>query len=113
MPFVIALSLQQAAPSGGGGGGMIALILQFGAIMAIFWFLLIRPQRKQQQKHREMVAALKKGDEIMTEGGVLGEVIHITEDRVTVKTAENTRLVIARPKIQRVFRAQEEAAAKS
>ncbi len=89
-----------------GGSGIFALVLQFGAIIAIFWFLLIRPQRKQQQKHREMLAALKRGDEVMTEGGVLGEVIHIAEDRVTLKTAENTRLLVARPKIQRIFTAQ-------
>ncbi len=94
-----AIALIQAA-SGGPG---IALIIQFAAIIAIFWFLLIRPQRKQQQKHKEMVEALKKGDQVVTEGGILGEVIHLAEDRITIKTAESTRIVVARQKIQRVF----------
>jgi preprotein translocase subunit YajC len=89
----------------GGGAGMV-LLIQFAAIIAIFYFLLIRPQRKAQQRHREMVAALKRGDEVMTEGGVLGEVIHIKDDRVTIKTAESTRLVVARPKIAQVFTAE-------
>ena len=90
------------APEGGGGAG-IALLIQFGAIIAIFWFLLIRPQRQAQKRHQEMVAALKKGDQVMTDGGIIGEVVHLREDRITIKTAENTRLVVARPKIARVF----------
>jgi preprotein translocase subunit YajC len=85
----------------------IALLIQLVAIGLIFWFLLIRPQRRIQQRHREMVEALKRGDEVMTEGGIIGTVVHITEDRLTIKTAENTRLLVARPKIARVFTAEE------
>jgi preprotein translocase subunit YajC len=86
-------------------GGMrgIALVIQLVALGMIFWFLLIRPQRKMAQRHREMVAALKRGDEIMTEGGILGQVVHLTDERVTVRTGENTRVVVARSKIARVF----------
>lgn len=91
-----------AAPTGSGNAGLV-LFLQMGAIVAIFYFLLIRPQRQQQKKHRAMLDALKKGDEVMTDGGILGEVIHIKEDRITIKTAENTRLLVARAKIARVF----------
>lgn len=89
-----------------GGGAGIMLLVQFAAIIAIFYFLLIRPQRKAQQRHREMLAALKRGDEVMTEGGIIGEVVHIKEERVTIKTGENTRLVVARPKIARIFTAE-------
>jgi len=88
------------------GGGRPALLPQFimiASFIAIFYFLLIRPQRKLQQQHRDLVANLKKGDEIMTEGGIIGQVVHLTEDRLTIKTAENTRIVIARPKVARVF----------
>ena len=52
-----------------------------------------------------MVGALKKGDEVVTEGGIIGSVVHLADDRVTIKTAENTRLIIARPKIARVLNA--------
>lgn len=89
-----------------GGGAGIMLLVQFAAIIAIFYFLLIRPQRKAQQRHREMLAALKRSDEVMTEGGIIGEVVHLKEDRVTIKTGENTRLVVARPKIARIFTAE-------
>lgn len=103
------LALFGTAQDGGGAG--IMLLVQFAAIIAIFYFLLIRPQRKAQRRHREMLAALKRGDEVMTEGGIIGEVLHIKEDRVTIKTGENTRLVVARPKIARIFTAETEQAA--
>jgi len=56
-----------------------------------------------------MIARLQKGDEVMTEGGILGSVIHVTEDRLTIKTAENTRIVVARSKIARVVGGEPEA----
>ncbi|MSR35401.1 MAG: preprotein translocase subunit YajC [Gemmatimonadetes bacterium] len=72
------------------------------AIFAIFYFLLIRPQRKEQDKHRQMLEALKKGDEVITAGGIIGQVVHADQDRVTIKTAETTRLVIERARISKV-----------
>ena len=65
----------------------------------IFYWLLIRPQRKEREKHEALVAGLKKGDEIVTMGGIIGTVVHIEGDRVTVKTAENTRIVVERSKV--------------
>jgi preprotein translocase subunit YajC len=91
-----------AVPREGGGGTMIFLV-QMALIFAIFYWLLIRPQRKEQERHREMVAALRKGHEIVTAGGIIGSVVHAEEDRITVKTAENTRLVIERTKVARVL----------
>lgn len=94
----LAIMLQAA----GGRGGMILIIyiVSFGLIA---WFLLIRPQRRMQQQHQQMLSALKKGDEVMTDGGIIGSIVHMAEDRVTLKTAENTRIVVARGKIARVF----------
>jgi preprotein translocase subunit YajC len=91
-----------AVPREGGNSSMI-LLAQFVAIGFIFYFLLIRPQRKEQQRHREMIEQLKKGDEIITAGGIIGTVVHTQEDRVTVKTGENTRLVIQRARIAQVL----------
>ena len=79
------------------------LLMQFVAIGFIFYFLLIRPQRKEQQRHREMLDQLKKGDEVITAGGIVGTVVHIQDQRVTIKTAENTRLVIQRSRIAQVL----------
>jgi preprotein translocase subunit YajC len=97
---VLSIVLQAASrPS------MLPFLIQFVAIIAIFWFLLIRPQRRRAQEHQNLLSQLKKGDEVMTEGGLIGEVVHIKDDRVTLKTAENTRVVVARLKIARVFTA--------
>ena len=86
----------------------------YGAIFAIFYFILIRPQSTQRKQHDEMVRNLKKGDEIVTTGGIVGEVLFIKEkggedksggmdDRVTIKSGE-TRLIIERGRIAKISR---------
>ena len=87
----------------------------YGAIFAIFYFVLIRPQSTQRKKHDEMVRTLKKGDEIVTNGGLVGEVVFIKEkggeddksggmeDRVTIKSGD-TRVIIERGRIARINR---------
>ena len=93
-----------------GGSPTVGIIINIVAFAAIFWFLLIRPQRKAAQKHQAMLAALQKGDEVVTEGGIIGAVAHIADDRVTIRTAESTRIVIARTKISRVLSAPDAGA---
>ena len=78
-------------------------LLQMVAIGVIFYFLLIRPQRKEQQRHRLMIEQLKKGDEVVTNGGIIGTVVHTQEDRLTIKTGENTRVVVQRGRIAQVL----------
>ena len=86
----------------------------YGAIFAIFYFILIRPQANQRKKHDEMVRNLKKGDEIVTTGGLIGEVLFIKEkggddkssgleDRVTIKSGD-TRVIIERGRIAKITR---------
>ncbi|MBW3534951.1 MAG: preprotein translocase subunit YajC [Gemmatimonadetes bacterium] len=89
------------APREGGGAGTI-FIVQMIAIFAIFYFLLIRPQRKQQKLHEAMVEALKKGDDVVTAGGIIGTVVHAEKDRVTIRTGESTRVVVEKGRIARV-----------
>lgn len=79
------------------------LFIQLALIFLIFYWLLIRPQRKEQERHRAMIQALKKGDEIVTAGGIVGTIVHAAEDRLTVKTGENTRLILERSKVQRLL----------
>lgn len=87
-----------AAPEGDGGGLWIIMV-QLALIFLIFYWLLIRPQRKEQERHREMVDGLRKGDEITTAGGIVGTIVHLTDDRITLKTGENTRIVVERSKV--------------
>ena len=84
------LALQAPAqrnPLLGPGITMVSFIL-------IMYFLIIRPQRKIQMQHRAMVEGIKKGDEVMTEGGIIGNIVHIADDRVTIKSAD-ARIIVA------------------
>ena len=93
---------------------ILGSIFMYGAIFAIFYFILIRPQSTQRKKHDEMVRTLKKGDEIVTTGGLVGEVVYIKEtggddktggmdDRVTIKSGD-TRVIIERGRIAKINR---------
>jgi preprotein translocase subunit YajC len=90
------------APSGGSGSGSLAfLLIQFGAIILIFYFLLIRPQSVARKKHANILSGLKKGDEITTAGGIVGKVKDVKEDRITIESGTST-LVVERGRIVRV-----------
>ena len=102
--MITSLGLILGAPREGASGSMVFLI-QMVAIFAIFYFLLIRPQRQAQKRHQEMLGQLKRGDDIVTEGGIVGTVVHIQDDNVTVKTGD-TRVVVLRGKIMRVGRTE-------
>jgi preprotein translocase subunit YajC len=94
---------------------LVPTILMYGAIGAIFYFILLRPQQKQRKEHDEMIRSLRKGDEIVTAGGVVGEVVFIAQqskdgnpiasmdDRVTIKSGD-TRLIIERGRVAKVSR---------
>lgn len=83
------------------GGSPVALFVQLGLIFMIFYWLLIRPQKKEKDRHKAMIETLKKGDEIVTVGGIIGTIVHLDDERLTVKTAENTRLLVERGKVGR------------
>jgi preprotein translocase subunit YajC len=89
-------------PRQGGNPGVI-FVIQILAVFAIIYFLIIRPQRQEQQKHQAMLAAVKKGDEIVTSGGVIGTVIHAEPERLTIRSGESTRLVIERGRVARLI----------
>ena len=89
------------AASSGEGANPGATLFMFVGIFAILYFLLIRPQRQQQKSHDQMVTSLSKGDEVATVGGIVGKIVHITETRVTIRTADDTRLEIERDKVGR------------
>jgi preprotein translocase subunit YajC len=103
--------LLQAA--GGGAGSLTPLLFQFGLIFLIFFFLIIRPQQKQRKSHEEALRNLKRGDRVVTTGGIIADVVHIKEstkdgaaapsmdDEVTIKSAES-RLIVERGRIAKI-----------
>lgn len=86
----------------GGAGGSLVLIAQIVLFIGIFYFLLIRPQRAEQKRHREMVAALKRGDRVATLGGLVGEIVALNEEVVTLQTGQ-ARVVVERAKVARLM----------
>ena len=88
--------LQTAAASGaspaGTGGSLVSLALTVVAMIAIFYFFLIRPQKKQENETKKMLAALKKGDKIVTIGGIYGTVSSVKENSVVVKVDDNAKI---------------------
>jgi preprotein translocase subunit YajC len=80
---------------GGGFGAFIPLILMF----AIFYFLLIRPQQKKAKQHKQLLSALKKGDRVVSSGGLHGLVTGLTDDMVTMEIAPKVRVKVSRSSI--------------
>ena len=91
--FDIAAAADQA------GGGIIGLILPFVLMFVIFYFLLIRPQQKKQKQRNTMLSALKKGDKVVTIGGLHGTIVEITNDIVVLKVNDVTKLTFDRNSI--------------
>ncbi len=88
----------QGGTTGGTGGGAAILLFQIVAIGAVFYFLIIRPQSKARKQHEQMLGGLKKGDEIVTSGGIIGRVTELKDDRVTIESGDST-LVVRRDRI--------------
>ena len=107
----VALFAQEAGNGGGGdaapAGSMLNMLLPFVAIFALFYFLLIRPQRREQARRQTMLAAVKKNDHVLTAGGIYGVVTNVNRDadEVTVKVDEtaNAKLRMTLGSIARVL----------
>lgn len=83
------------------GGAGVALVIQLVLIIGIMYFLFILPQRREQKRHRELLAALKPGDQVVTMGGLVGDIVHLKEDMVTLKSGD-ARVVVERARIARL-----------
>ena len=91
------LALQGGLP----GGNMTAILIQVVPLVAIMYFLFILPQRREQKRHRELIASLKPGQEVVTTGGLVGEIIQLRDDLVTIKSGD-ARVVVERVRIARL-----------
>ena len=91
------------APAGQSGSGLTVLLFQVALIFGIFYFLIIRPQRRQRQQHEKLLASLQKGDQVVTSGGILGEVVHLKETEITIRSGES-KLVVLRANITNVLK---------
>ena len=115
LKFIESIFVSEAwamAPSQGAEGGAAASplspLLFFGIMIALMYFILIRPQQKQQKQVREMQAGIKKGDKVITSGGIYGLVERVGDTTVTLKIADGTSVKFGRNYIVSVRESEEE-----
>ena len=99
------------APQGGHGGGaqgMIASLIPLVLIFVVFYFLLIRPQQKKAKEHKQMLDNIKKGDKVITAGGIYGVVESVSENTLTLKISENVKVKFGKGYIASVRAASDE-----
>ncbi|MFZ5948953.1 MAG: preprotein translocase subunit YajC [Stygiobacter sp.] len=102
MDFLLAMA---PPPDGqGGGGGMISTLIMFGAIFAIFYFMIIRPQQKRQKEHQKMLDSLQKGDKVIMTGGIHGTVAGIEDKTVLIDVGNNVKIKFERSAITSIVK---------
>jgi len=90
------LAMAPSPEGGSGSGAALVSFLPLVLIMLVFWFLIIRPQKKQQAQRKAMLSALKKGDRIVTNGGLFATILNVKEDRVVATIADGVKVEIAK-----------------
>ncbi|HVL73881.1 MAG TPA: preprotein translocase subunit YajC [Beijerinckiaceae bacterium] len=92
-----------AQAAGGGGGDMLIQLVPFILIFVIMWFLIIRPQQKRVKAHQEMVKNVRRGDTVVTSGGIVGKITKATEDpELELEIADGVRVKLVRSMIAEV-----------
>ena len=89
---MIDLAYAMGGQAAGGQGNQLMALAPFVLMFVVFYFLLIRPQQKKAKQHKTFLESLKKGDTVVTSGGIYGEITGITEDTVTMEIAEKVRV---------------------
>ena len=97
-----AWAMAPAQGADGAAGSPLQPLIFFGIMIGLMYFILIRPQQKQQKRTQQMQSELKKGDKVVTTGGIYGLVEHAGEKTVTLKVAENTKVKFGRQYIASV-----------
>ncbi len=95
MNSLIPDAMAQAAGAPGGGSPM-SMFIMMGLFVVVFYFLLIRPQQKKQKEHQAMLGKLAAGDEVVTAGGIVGRIVEISDNFITLEIADNVRIKVQR-----------------
>ncbi|MGD9927185.1 MAG: preprotein translocase subunit YajC [Sphaerochaeta sp.] len=102
LSLISAMAAPETAGAAGTTGSMMTTFVTFGLIIAIFYFLIIRPQKKRDKETKEMLASIKKGDKVVSIGGIHGTVVAVKETTVVVKVDDNTRMEFSRNAISSI-----------
>lgn len=100
--MLISPAYAQAAGAADPTGGIMGL-LPIVLIFVVLWFLMIRPQMKRAKEHKAMVEALAKGDEVVTQGGVAGRIVKVSDNFITVELAPNVEVAVQRQAVSTVL----------
>jgi preprotein translocase subunit YajC len=98
----LAYAMAPSPGSGGNGGGILSILPLMIGMFAIMYFLIIRPQQKQRRERESLLRAIKKGDRVVTTGGLYGTVVGLSEHTVTLKVADQVKLDFERAAIGRI-----------
>ena len=106
---MLTLAFAQDAATGVQAGGSSSLmgLMPIAVIFVIFYFLLIRPQKKQQQEHAKMISELAKNDEVLTVGGVFGTIVNIQDDVITLRIDDNVKVKVQKSSVSRLKKQKE------
>jgi preprotein translocase subunit YajC len=101
LPLLMGAAEGAGAP--GGPASVAPTLVTFGLVFAIFYFLIIRPQNKRQKETKQMLAAIKKGDRVVTIGGIRGTIFSVKDDVVVLKVDDNAKLQFSKSAISSVL----------
>ena len=99
MSFFISDALAEGGAAAGQGGDPITALLFPIGLLVLFYFFLIRPQSKRAKEHKSMVEALSKGDEVLTQGGILGKITKVSENFVTLEISDNVTINVQKASV--------------
>jgi preprotein translocase subunit YajC len=88
----LAYAMGMPPQSGGGAGSVLIQLMPIALVLVIFFFLVIRPQQRERRRRDEMLANLKKGDRVVTSGGLIGTVVGLSERKLTLKVSDSVRV---------------------
>jgi preprotein translocase subunit YajC len=115
LPLLLGAPQGGAAGQGGGGGQLVTMLITFGLIIVIFYFLVIRPQNKKQKDAKKMLESLRKGDRVVTAGGMRGTIASVKPDKdsVVLEVDANVKIEFSRSAVTQVLERKEEPAEES
>jgi preprotein translocase subunit YajC len=103
MTFLSSAAVAQAAPAAGAPGSPFPMLIMMVVLFGIFYFMMIRPQMKRQKEHRNLLSALSKGDEVVTNGGIAGRIEEVGDSFITVEIAPNVRVKLQKGAVAQVL----------
>jgi len=108
LPLMLGAPDGAAGGAAGGGVSIWGTLIMFALIIVVFYFLMIRPQNKKQKEAKQMLSSLRKGDRVVTIGGMRGSVVSVKDDTVILKVDDTTKLEFSKSAVSQVLERKEE-----